>query len=91
MRINAVGVLSRIKSDDIIEPLGSALSDKKKTVTVASIRALAKIRNSKSSGYIADVLYHNDKEVRDEAVRALSWIGEPAVYTLIDKLDRSVG
>ncbi len=78
--------LLEMKADESIDPLISALSNRKKNIRLNSAKILGLINDSKAIDPLIASLRDNNKLVRREASTALSRFGEPAVLPLIDVL-----
>lgn len=78
--------LLEMQADESIDPLISALSNRKKNIRLNAAKILGLINDPKAINPLITSLRDNNKLVRREASTALSHFGEPAVLPLIDVL-----
>jgi HEAT repeat protein len=89
--LQIVQILGKLKDSRAVGPLLIALKDRDERVCLAAIQALGEIRDSRAVHGLAAILlvrWGPDRE-REEAKRALSKIGIPAVDPLIAELKES--
>ncbi len=83
---DAIGALE-LKGDEAVDPLISALSNRKKNIRFHAANLLGAIGDEKAIKPLILTLSDNNKLVRREASTALSRMGPAAVDPLIEVLD----
>ena len=83
---DAIGALE-LKGDEAVDPLISALSNRKKNIRLHAANLLGAIGDEKAIKPLILTLSDNNKLVRREASTALSRMGPAAVDPLIEVLD----
>lgn len=83
----AIRVLGRLRAVEAVPRLREFLSEERRELAAAAVRALATLGDRDSLRAIVGLLGHPDPELRGAAVEALATFGDFAVKLLADLLD----
>lgn len=94
IRKEAAAALGMIRDARAVDPLiaalnYAALNYNDPSIQISAIEALAQIGNARALGPLLIALKNKNWDVREKAVEALGWLGEPAVRPLVALLKHS--